>query len=375
MTDVATAPTRGQAQDDARKGAPAARAILAPTRGEPLAARLETLADGDALRADAAAAIAALARAAAATSGLVARGPLAGDLGRAAGADNADGDAQKALDVMANTAVIAALRAAPVAWLASEEEEAILTLDPAGTLAVAIDPLDGSSNIDVNAPIGAIFGIYPAETGGASASLLRPGRDQVAAGYVIYGPCTALVLSFGEVPELFVLDREEGGFTSVGAVAPIPEDTSEYAINASNHRHWRAPVRQFVEDCLAGVDGPRAKNFNMRWVASLVAEAHRILTRGGVFLYPGDQRKGYEKGRLRLLYEAAPMAFLVEAAGGMATDGAARILDIPAADPHQRTPLIFGAARKVARIAALHEDPDAGPAVSPLFATRGLYRA
>ena len=351
------------------------QALPAPVRGQALAERLALLAGEDPIRRAAAEALTALAGAAARTAVLVGRGPLAGDLGADHGAANADGDAQKALDVMSNDLVIEALRQAPVAWLASEEEEAILTLNPGAALAVAADPLDGSSNIAVNAPIGAIFGIYPAHPEGATASLLRPGREQVAAGYVIYGPCTSMVLSMGGPPELFVLDRAAGGFVAAGQVLSIAPETSEYAVNASNHRHWRAPIRAFVEECQAGAEGPRGKNFNMRWVASLVAEAHRILIRGGVFLYPGDARPGYAQGRLRLLYEAAPMAFLAEAAGGGATDGARRILDIPAADPHQRTPLIFGAANKIARIAALHQDPDEGPAQSPLFGRRGLYRA
>ncbi|WP_148259400.1 class 1 fructose-bisphosphatase [Polymorphum gilvum] len=325
--------------------------------------------------ASAARAVLALAEAAAAISGLVALGPLAGALGQATGGANADGDEQKQLDVQANDAVLAALTKTSTAYYASEEEDAILTLDPAGDLAVAVDPLDGSSNIDANVSIGTIFSILPAAPEGASASFFAPGRRQIAAGYVIYGPHTALVVSLGDGVELFVLDPADRSFKQARSGLAIPATTREYAINASNYRHWTAPVRLFIDDCIAGADGPRGRDFNMRWVASLVAETHRIFSRGGVFLYPGDRRPGYESGRLRLLYEAAPIAFLAEQAGGAASDGLQPILDKVPTTLHERTPLIFGSSEKVARLVSYHTDPAFERSQSPLFDQRGLFRA
>ncbi|MCC2101023.1 MAG: class 1 fructose-bisphosphatase [Hyphomicrobiales bacterium] len=308
-------------------------------------------------------------------SGLLARGPLAGRLGEAAGGANADGDAQKRLDVLANTLIIEALKRTPTAYYASEEEDAILTLARNGLLAVAVDPLDGSSNIDVNVSIGTIFSIYPVSRDGATASFFRPGREQIASGYFVYGSHTALVLTTGEGVDLYVLDPQSGAFVLAGAGLTIPAATREFAINTSNYRHWPEPVRTFIDDCVAGKDGPRAKDFNMRWIASLVAETHRIFARGGVFLYPADRRKGYERGRLRLLYEAAPIALLTEQAGGVAIDGEIRILDKTPADMHQRTPLIFGSAEKVQRIRDYHTEPAYQRQKAPLFAERSLFRA
>ncbi len=192
---------------------------------------------------------------------------------------------------------------------------------------------------------------------------------------MVYGPHTALVLSLGDGVDLFVLDRKTREFRLARRALTIPPDAREFAINASNYRHWSSPVRTFIDDCLEGAEGPSGKNFNMRWVASLVAETHRIFSRGGVFLYPEDDRPGYEKGRLRLIYEAAPIAFLAEQAGGQATDGVAPILDRVPTDLHERTPLVFGASRKVARIAAYHVDPSFIRERSPLFGDRGLFRS
>lgn len=321
-----------------------------------------------------AATIEAVAKAAIEISDLVAKGPLAGGLGSDTGSANTDGDAQKTLDVLANDAVLDALKGAPVAYFASEEEDAILTLAPDAPYAVATDPLDGSSNIDVNVSIGTIFSVFRASETGATESFFRPGSEQVAAGYVIYGPHTALVLTLGDGVDLFVLDREAGVFRLARRGLGIPADASEFAINASNYRHWSPAIRTFIDDCLEGAEGPRGKNFNMRWVASLVAETHRIFLRGGVFLYPEDQRQGYERGRLRLLYEAAPIAMLAEQAGGGATDGVERILDLKPTELHQRTPLVFGAARKIERISAYHTDPSYVRDVSPLFGDRSLFR-
>jgi fructose-1,6-bisphosphatase I len=300
----------------------------------------------------------------------ISRGDLGGSLGAEVGG-NADGDRQKALDVMADEAFVAALGGTGVRWYASEEQEVVLPIDADGALAIAIDPLDGSSNIDVNVSIGTIFGIQPAEED-ATATFLRDGRGLISSGYFIYGPQTALVVTFGDGARQFILDRDRGVFVEVTGPA-IPATSSEYAINASNYRHWGKPVRAYIDDCLAGVDGPRGKNFNMRWVASLVAETHRIITRGGIFLYPGDARKGYEQGRLRLVYECAPIAFLVEQAGGRATTGIDRILDRVPETLHARTPFIFGTPDKVDRVTSYHDLPDAE--ISALFGNRGLFRA
>jgi fructose-1,6-bisphosphatase I len=300
----------------------------------------------------------------------IAAGDLGQDLGGRVGR-NSDGDAQVALDVIADAGFRAALVGTGVRWYASEELDDVAALDADGPLAIAIDPLDGSSNIDVNVAIGTIFGFYPAEPS-PLASFLRPGRDLLAAGYVIYGPRTCLVCSFGDGVLSFVLDRAAGVFRRVSAGVAIPPCAAEFAINASNHRHWPQPIRAFVDDCLAGTEGPLGRDFNTRWIASLVAEAHRILARGGVFLYPSDARRGYEHGRLRRVYECAPIAFLVEQAGGRATDGAERILDQSAASLHERTPFVFGSADKVATVAEYHAVPHE---VSALFGHRGLFRS
>jgi fructose-1,6-bisphosphatase I len=320
-------------------------------------------------------AILSLAKAAVAIAALVRKGPLAGALGASTGENNTDGDAQKKLDVEANHHILDALTRTSTRYFASEEQDAILTLDEAGLLAVAVDPLDGSSNIDANISIGTIFSIYPAAREGASASFFRPGSDQTAAGYFVYGPHTALVLTTGHGTRLFVLDLDDGLFKLAEDRVSIPSTTSEFAINASNYRHWLEPVRVFIDDCLEGAEGPRGRDFNMRWVASLVAETHRIFSRGGVFLYPADKRKSYAAGRLRLIYEAAPIAFLVEEAGGLAIDGTRRILDRIPTELHQRTPLIFGSREKVARVQNYHVDPGCSRDQSPLFRTRGLFSA
>lgn len=301
---------------------------------------------------------------------VIARGPLGQKLGGEVGR-NSDGDGQKALDVMADEAFAAALRGTGVRWYASEEQETVIGLDSDGDLALAIDPLDGSSNIDVNVSIGTIFSIFPAKAD-ADASFLRPTGEQIAAGYIIYGPQTALMVTFGDGVQQYILDPDSGVFTLVTTHAMIPAGSSEFAINASNYRHWTKPVRAYIDDCLAGDTGPRSKNFNMRWVASLVAETHRILTRGGIFLYPSDSRKGYENGRLRMVYECAPIAMLVEQAGGMATEGTESILGQTAKSLHARTPFVFGDSEKVERVRAYFDLPE--EEVSALFGNRGLFR-
>ncbi|WP_343079475.1 class 1 fructose-bisphosphatase [Ostreiculturibacter nitratireducens] len=301
----------------------------------------------------------------------IARGPIGGALGATVGS-NTDGDQQKALDLIADEAFAAALEGTGVRWYASEEREDVAAMDPEGTLALAIDPLDGSSNIDVNVSIGTIFSVFEAKDD-ADASFLRRADEQIAAGYVIYGPQTALLVTFGDGVQHYVLDPETRSFTLVNRSLRIPEKSSEFAINASNYRHWSAPIRAYIDDCLAGDTGPRAKNFNMRWVASLVAETHRILTRGGIFLYPADSRNGYQHGRLRMVYECAPIAMLVEQAGGRATDGCDAILEKTASALHARTPFVFGTAEKVNRVCAYHDLPEGE--VSALFGSRGLFRA
>jgi len=282
---------------------------------------------------------------------VIAKGPLEQSLAEAVG-ENAGGDGQKALDVIADEMFAAALGAAGVRWYASEEQDDALELNPAGGLALAIDPLDGSSNIDCNVSIGTIFSVLPAEAT-AAASFLRPMSAQIAGGYIIFGPQVALVVTWGDGVAIFVMDPDTGVFTHVPGEIAIPPATKEYAINASNRRHWTTPVHSYIQSCEAGDAGPRAKNYNMRWVASLVAETHRILSRGGVFLYPGDARKGYEQGRLRMLYECAPIAFLIEQAGGQATNGHARVLDQSVDRLHMRTPFVFGAVEEVAEVKRL----------------------
>lgn len=300
----------------------------------------------------------------------IARGPLGGPLGTAVGA-NVDGDTQKALDVAADEAFAEALKSAPVRYYASEEREDVVELNPAGRFALATDPLDGSSNIDVNVSIGTIFSIYEA-TDDPKASFLRPTDQQLAAGYVIYGPQTILVLTLGNGTLLYILDPDSHEYVPIGK-AEIPRETREFAINASNYRAWLPPIRAYIEDCMAGEEGPLGRRFNMRWVASLVAETHRILSRGGIFLYPADTRKGYERGRLRLLYECAPIAFLVEQAGGKATDGYQPILGMVPEGLHVRVPFVFGSAEEVDRVAAYHDMPE--EEVSGLFGNRGLFRS
>ncbi|WP_050786760.1 class 1 fructose-bisphosphatase [Rhodobacter ferrooxidans] len=301
----------------------------------------------------------------------IARGGIEEDLAGAEGV-NSDGDAQKALDVIADDAFRLALADTPVRFYASEEQETVVEVNPAGTLALAIDPLDGSSNINANVSIGTIFAIYPAEAT-PEASFLRPGTDLLAGGYVIYGPQVALVVTFGDGVLKLVLDPLTASWTLVTRRAQVPLRSNEFAINASNYRHWPAAIRAYIDDCVAGSEGPREQNFNMRWVASLVAETHRILTRGGVFLYPRDDRKGYKEGRLRYLYECAPIAFVITQAGGGATDGEDPILPHVPTHLHARTPFIFGSAEKVARIAAYHDLPDTE--TSALFGKRGLFRS
>lgn len=300
----------------------------------------------------------------------IARGGIDENLADARGT-NLGGDGQKALDLIADDAFMAALKQSDVRYYASEEQDEVVTLNSKGGLALAIDPLDGSSNIDTNVSIGTIFAIYDAEAT-PEASFLRSGRDMRAAGYSIFGPQCCLVVSFGDGVLKYVLDPDVGQFILIGKIETVPEESAEYAINASNYRHWPSPIRAYIDDRISGSEGPIGHDFNMRWIASLVAETHRILTRGGIFLYPVDTRKGYEQGRLRLLYECAPIGFLIEQAGGRATDGTDPILDVVPDKLHARTPFVFGSANKVARVVTYFDLPDHES--SALFSERGLFR-
>ncbi|MGP9821478.1 class 1 fructose-bisphosphatase [Salinarimonas sp. NSM] len=319
-------------------------------------APLETCLATDGLHGEAIArTILALASAAVELSGLVARGALESALGAEVGEGHEAGDAQRALDVVADELFLKALAGAPVAAVASEEREDVHALAPGAPLAVAIDPLDGSSNIDVNAPVGAIFSILDAQADAGAdpqAVFLAPGTRQRAAGIFVFGPATTLVVSTGRGVDLHVLDRDAGGFRLARAGVTVPERAREFAINASNRRHWEAPLAAWFGDCLAGREGPLGSDHNMRWIASLVAETYRIFTRGGVYLYPADARAGYARGRLRLVYEGRPIAFLTEQAGGLATDGRRRILDLEAGTLHERCPLVFGSREMVEAVGA-----------------------
>jgi fructose-1,6-bisphosphatase I len=289
-----------------------------------------------------AASVRALAGVAVELSATIARPDSAAQLGAVRGSANADGDEQKKLDVIADEMIATALAAVDhVAAYLSEERDAAIQLHDGGDVIVASDPLDGSSNIDTNVSIGTIFSILPASGGS-----LQPGRNQLASGIFVYGPQTTLLVTCGDGVFAFQLGTD-GQFHDMGWQVRMPAETSEFAINASNSRHWAAPVSRYIADCLAGSAGPRQRNFNMRWVGSLVADGWRIFRRGGIFLYPADARDGYHNGRLRLVYEASPMAFLVTQAGGRASDGQQDILDIVPDALHQRVPLVFGSANEV----------------------------
>jgi len=337
---------------------------------------LEQAAGGDPLLIAAAKTLRAIAAAAVQLSRVIGLGHLGGELGATLGRMNTDGDVQKELDVLANDLFVDSFRHAPVAAVVSEEMKEALTLEPLSPIAVAMDPLDGSSNIDTNVSIGTIFSLLPAQgdAGGTDAHFLQPGRKQIAGGFVIYGPQTSLVFALGGAKtQIFTLDHRDGKFYQAVAAPVIARECSEYAINASNHRHWEPPVRAFIDDCEQGVEGPLKRDFNMRWTGSLVADAYRIIMRGGVFLYPGDERPGYGQGRLRLLYEANPVALIVERAGGSATDCLRPILDITPSSIHAKVPLIFGSSDCVALIARYHSDPQFSDR-APLFGKRGLIR-
>ena len=300
-----------------------------------------------------------VARACKRISQAVSKGAL-GDVMGSADSENVQGEIQKKLDIIANEVLIEANEwGGHLAAMASEEMEGIYVVPnryPQGEYLLLFDPLDGSSNIDVNVSIGTIFSVMikPDGAGVSEHDFLQPGCQQVAAGYCVYGPQTTLVLTVGDGVSVFTLDREQGSFVLTQENVQIPEDTKEFAINMSNMRHWAPPVKRYVDECLQGKEGVRGKDFNMRWIASMVADVHRILTRGGVFMYPWDKREPQKPGKLRLMYEANPMAMIVEQAGGSATTGYERILDIVPSKIHQRCAVIMGSKNEVDRITLAH---------------------
>jgi len=305
-----------------------------------------------------------VARACKAIGHAVSKGALGGVLGSLE-SENVQGEVQKKLDVLSNEILLEANEwGGHLAAMASEEMETLHRIPnryPKGEYLLLFDPLDGSSNIDVNVSIGTIFSVLRAPQDAAGreieeADFLQPGNQQVAAGYAIYGPQSVLVLTLGNGVAAFTLDREMGSWLLTDESLSIPEDTAEFAINMSNMRHWEPPVKRYIEDCLAGSTGPLGKDFNMRWIASMVADVHRLMTRGGIFMYPRDERPSGKKGKLRLMYEANPMAFIVEQAGGAALDGEQRILDIKPEALHQRVGVVLGSKNEVERVKRYHQE-------------------
>ena len=301
-----------------------------------------------------------VARACKTISHSVGKGAL-GDVLGTAGSENVQGEVQKKLDVISNQILLEANEwGGHLAAMASEEMETIHPIPnryPKGEYLLLFDPLDGSSNIDVNVSIGTIFSVLKAPDGTATPKeehFLQPGAKQVVAGYALYGPQTVLVLTTGNGVHSFTLDREMGAWVMTQRDMQIPADTKEFAINASNARHWYPPVKRYVDELLAGTTGPRGKDFNMRWIASMVADVHRILNRGGIFMYPADAREPDKPGKLRLMYEANPMAMLVEQAGGAATNGTQRILDIQPEKLHQRVAVFLGSKNEVELVTEYH---------------------
>ena len=289
------------------------------------------------------------------------QGALVGALG-SAGSENVQGETQKKLDVMSNEMFIRHTESSGnLAGMASEEEEDVYSI-PAeyekGPYLMYFDPLDGSSNIDVNLSVGSIFSIVKCPEGVTDPKLkdyLIPGTEQVCGGFCLYGPSTMMVLTTGHGVQGFTLDSKSNEFKLTHETMTIPEDTAEFAINMSNQRFWEAPVQRYIQECIDGVTGPRDKNFNMRWVASMVAEVYRILTRGGIFMYPFDTKDPNKPGKLRLMYEANPMSFIVEQAGGLSSTGRERIMEIQPQEIHQRVPVILGSKNEVERVNSYHK--------------------
>ena len=305
-----------------------------------------------------------VARACKSISVAVGKGALGGVLGDA-GTGNVQGEAQKKLDVLSNEILLEANAwGGHLAACASEEMDhcqPIADAYPRGNYLLLFDPLDGSSNIDVNVSVGTIFSVLRCPDDVPQVGdehFLQPGTAQVAAGYCIYGPSTMLVLTIGHGTHAFTLDREQGSFVLTQKYMRVPEQTKEFAINMSNQRHWEAPMQAYVTDLLAGKEGPRGKDFNMRWIASMVADVHRILTRGGIFIYPWDRKDPSKAGKLRLMYEANPMSFLIEQAGGASSNGRQRMMEIAPIQLHQRVPVFLGSKEEVETAARYHLDHD-----------------
>jgi fructose-1,6-bisphosphatase I len=321
---------------------------------------LDRWASQEPARADVAAVIACMAKAGSEIARVVGMGALAGPLGQPTGKKNGV-HVQKEIDLISNGLVLSALKTAPIAAVASEELETSVTFDRSASLIV-----------------GTIFSILPAAPEKANGTdcprFMQPGVNQLAAGMFIYGPQTLFALTLGNGTDIFTYDWEHRKFGLSHPGVTIPPRTREYAINASNHRHWDDPIRTYVDDCLTGVDGPRREDFNMRWIGSPVAEVYRIFSRGGIYLYPGDKRPGFQTGRMRLLYEANPIAFLIEQAGGSASTGIERILNLIPESLHQRVPLVVGSRLEVDYVVRLHHAPHADGERSPLFSRRGLFR-
>ncbi len=316
-----------------------------------------------------------------AIAAMTAKGELGGTHGEL-DSTNVQGETQKKLDVLSNVAFINTFSMGGlVSGIASEENDEPLDIDPgdgSGRFLALFDPLDGSSNIDVNVSVGSIFSVLRVPEGGRTGlrDYLQPGRSQLAAGYAIYGPATMMVLTVGKGTHGFTLDREVGNFILTHPDMTVPAATSEFAINASNERFWEPPVQRYVNECKAGRNDVRGRDFNMRWIASMVAEVHRILMRGGVFLYPRDMKDPGMPGRLRLMYEACPMGFVIEQAGGLGSTGRARLLDLDPEAIHQRVPVILGSREEVERIERYHHEYDNGTDqqyTSPLFHERSLF--
>ncbi|GAA0750477.1 class 1 fructose-bisphosphatase [Ideonella azotifigens] len=293
------------------------------------------------------------------------KGALGEVLGTA-GSENVQGEVQKKLDIISNEVLIEANEwGGHLAGMASEEMDSIHVVPnryPQGEYLLMFDPLDGSSNIDVNVSIGTIFSVLrktDTQRGVSEEDFLQAGSQQAAAGYCVYGPQTTLVLTVGDGVAMFTLDREQGSWVLTEENVQIPADTKEFAINMSNMRHWDTPVKRYIDECLAGKTGPRGKDFNMRWIASMVADVHRILCRGGIFMYPWDQREPDKPGKLRMLYEANPMSFLIEQAGGMSTNGRQRILDLKPGKLHERVSVVLGSKNEVQRVTDYHLQHDA----------------
>ena len=287
----------------------------------------------------------------------VAQGALIGLLG-SAGTDNVQGEVQQKLDIIANDLLIQGVQACKsLAGLASEEIELPISVQGTGDYLLLFDPLDGSSNIDVNVSIGTIFSVLQKQDPAAplqTSDFLLSGRHQVAAGYVVYGPQTTMALTLGDGVVMFTLNKVTGEFWLIKDPVIIAHSTKEFSINMSNMRHWADPVRRYVDECLAGTSGTRDKDFNMRWIASMVADVHRVLSRGGVFMYPWDQREPHKPGKLRLMYEANPMSFLVEQAGGASTNGTQLIMDLQPTDLHERVSVMLGSKEEIDRLQHYH---------------------